>query len=254
MARPKIGLQLYTLRDLTGSDMAGVLKQVADMGYEGVEPAGYGNMDALTIKRVLDDCGLKVVGNHMGFSALNDNLQGVIDDNLLLDNRYIVCPSIPRDQRTSAEGYKKFAETLNEIGARLNSNDMILCYHNHAFEFEDRFDGQYGLDILYENSEPQFLQAEIDTYWVQKGRVDPASYIRKYAGRAPLIHIKDMANDEKESFAEIGTGKLNWPDIFAAAEEGGATALIVEQDVCPGDPIDSVRLSIENLKKMGKLD
>jgi sugar phosphate isomerase/epimerase len=171
---------------------------------------------------------------------------------LLLENRYIVCPSIPGDQRTSAEGYKKFAETLNEIGARLNSNDMVLCYHNHAFEFEDRFDGQYGLDILYENSEPQFVQAEIDTYWVQKGRVDPASYIRKYAGRAPLIHIKDMANDEGEAFAEIGQGKLNWPDIFARRKKAGATALNVEQDVCPGDPIDKRALSIENLKKDGQ--
>jgi sugar phosphate isomerase/epimerase len=95
MARPTIALQLYTLRDLTRNDIAGVLKQVGEMGYEGVEPAGYGNLDALTIKRVLDDNGLKVVGNHVGFEALDNSLQSVIDDNLLLDNRYIVCPSIP---------------------------------------------------------------------------------------------------------------------------------------------------------------
>jgi sugar phosphate isomerase/epimerase len=88
---------------------------------------------------------------------------------------------------------------------------------------------------------------------VQKGRVDPAAYIRKYSGRAPLIHIKDMADDENGSFAEVGTGTLNWPEIFEAAEAGGATAYVVEQDICPGNPLDSVRLSLENLRKMGKL-
>ncbi len=251
--RPTIALQLYTLRDLTAKDMAGTLRHVAEIGYEGVEPAGYGDLDAARIKPLLDELSLKVVGNHTGFGALRDNLQGVIDDNKLLGNTHIVCPSIPGDQRQSADGYKQFAQTLNEFGTKLKEAGMTLCYHNHAFEFEDRFDGQYGLDILYENSDPQLVQAEIDTYWVQKGRVEPASYIRKYAGRAPLIHVKDMANDGKESFAEVGAGTLPWPEIFEAAEAGGARAYIVEQDVCPGDPLDSVRLSLENLKKMGKL-
>jgi sugar phosphate isomerase/epimerase len=251
--RPLIALQLYTLRDLTKNDMASTLRQVAEIGYEAVEPAGYGDLSVEQLKATLDELGLKVVGNHVGFTALQENLAGVVSDNRLLDNHYIVCPSIPAQQRSSADGYRQFAQTLNEIGRQLHDAGLQLCYHNHAFEFEDRFDRQYGLDILYESSDPQLVQAEIDTYWVQKGRVDPAAYIRKYSGRTPLIHIKDMADDENGSFAEVGTGTLNWPEIFEATESGGATAYIVEQDICPGNPLESVRLSLDNLKKMGKL-
>ena len=249
--RPTIALQLYTLRDLTKTDMAGTLKQVAEMGYEGVEPAGYGDLPIEELQRVLSDLNLKVVGNHVGFEALQNNFTQVVDDNLLLGNKYVVCPSLPGEQRTK-DGYVAFAKTLEEVGAKCNSAGLMLCYHNHDFEFE-RFDGQYGLDLLYENSESHLLQAEIDTYWVQNGGVDPAAYIRKYANRAPLIHVKDMANDEKKSFAEVGTGSLDWPSIFEAAEAGGAQAYIVEQDFCPGNPIDSIRISLDNMKKMGKL-
>ncbi|MBV9864229.1 MAG: sugar phosphate isomerase/epimerase [Abitibacteriaceae bacterium] len=251
--RPTIALQLYTLRDLTKDDMTGVLRQVAQMGYEGIEPAGFGNASVSQIKDLIDELGLKVVGNHTGFDAIKNNLDGVIADNQTLGNRYIVCPSIPGDQRGSADGYKQFAQTLNGYGRKLSEAGMHLCYHNHDFEFKDQFDGKYGLDLIYENSDPQFVQAEIDTFWVQKGGVDPAQYIQKYANRAPLIHVKDMTKDEKQTFAEVGTGSLNWPAIFAAAEAGGAQAYIVEQDVCPGNPLDSVRISLENLKQMGKL-
>jgi len=252
MTRPIIALQLYTLRDLTSTDMPGVLKQVADMGYEGIEFAGYGNLSAAEAKAATDDLGLKVISNHTGFDALQNNLDTVIKDNQAFGNKYIVCPSIPGDLQTG-EGYRQFAGTLNDLGAKLRSEaGLQLCYHNHAFEFA-QFDGEYGLDLLYANSDPENVKAELDTYWVQKGGVNPVKYIEKHSGRAPLIHAKDMANDDNQSFAEVGTGILDWPGIFAASEANGAVAYIVEQDICPGNPLDSVKLSLENLKKMGKL-
>ncbi|HEX8551308.1 MAG TPA: sugar phosphate isomerase/epimerase [Abditibacteriaceae bacterium] len=249
MSRPPIAVQLYTLRDLTSKDMAGTLARVAELGYEGIEFAGYGNLEIEAAQRAAKEAGLKVVGNHVGFDALRNNFNKVIDDSLLLDNKYLVCPSLPGEQRTK-EGYAAFGKELEEMGARANSAGMTLCYHNHDFEFE-QFDGEYGLDLLYANSQPQLVQAEIDTFWVKKGGADPATYIRQYSGRVPLLHIKDMGADG--GFAEVGNGSLDWPSIFAAAEEAGVTAYIVEQDTCPGDPMDSIRQSIENLKNMGKL-
>lgn len=251
--RPTIALQLYTLRDLAKDDMAGVLRQVAQIGYEGIELAGLGNASVAQIKDLTQELGLKVVGSHTGFDAIKNNLDGVIADNQTWGNRYIVCPSIPGDQRGSADGYKQFAQTLNGYGRTLREAGFQLCYHNHDFEFKDRYDGEYGLDLLYANSDPEFVQGEIDTFWVQKGGVNPAQYIQKYVNRAPLIHVKDMTKDDKQTFAEVGTGSLDWPAIFAASEAGGATAYIVEQDICPGNPLDSVRISLENLKRMGKL-
>lgn len=257
--RPPIALQLYTLRDLTQTDMKTMLREVAQIGYEGIEPAGYGNLSIQEFAAAKDELGLKVVSNHTGFSALQDDFQSVVEDNRALGNSYIVCPSIPGEMRSSMEGYKQFAQSLNEIGAKLRGEGMQLCYHNHAFEFEDRFDkgiedGTFGLDVLYENSDPDLVQAELDTYWVRKGGVDPAAYLHKLKGRVPLLHIKDMADDANGSFAEVGNGILDWPGIWAAAEAAGVRAYIVEQDVCPGNPLDSIRLSLENLRKMGRMN
>lgn len=249
--RPTIAVQLYTLRNETAEDMAGVLKQVADLGYEAVELAGYGNLDLTAVHHALKENNLKVIGSHTNLEALQNNLETIIDESLVLGNKNVVLGWVDESWR-SGEGYANVAKILDEVGARLNSAGLQLCYHNHAFEFE-KYDGQYGLDLIYANSDAKFVQAELDTYWIQYGGEDPAAYITKYSGRVPNLHIKDMADDAERTFAEVGTGTLDWPAIFAAAEAAGVQNYIVEQDTCPGAPIDSVAISIKNLKEWGKL-
>jgi sugar phosphate isomerase/epimerase len=139
---------------------------------------------------------------------------------------------------------------MTSIATAMKSDGLQLCYHNHSFEFQ-KFDGKYGLDIFYENSDPNLVLAEIDTYWVQHGGEDPAQFLRKYPNRCPLIHLKDMLADAQKSFAEVGAGILNWPEIFKACEAVGAQWYIVEQDRCQRPPLESVRMSFENLKRMG---
>jgi len=137
------------------------------------------------------------------------------------------------------------------MGRRLAERGLCLGYHNHSFELE-RFNGRTGLEILYEESDPRFLQSEIDTYWIQHGGGDPAAWIRKLAGRAPVVHLKDMAVIEnKPTFAEVGEGNLNWPAILAACREAGTEWYVVEQDTCQGDPFDSLATSYRNLRAMG---
>jgi sugar phosphate isomerase/epimerase len=192
-----------------------------------------------------------VVAAHSSLERLMNELDDVEAEARYLGFRHVILTSMPQEQRGSAANWKQAAHTLNGIGAELQRRNLQLCYHNHSFEFEEKYDGQYGLDILYANSDPQLVQAELDTYWIKKGGLDPATYIKKYAGRVPLLHIKDRkANGD---FAEIGTGLLNWPEIFSAAETNGVQHYIVEQDVCPGNPLDSARLSLNNLRQMGKV-
>jgi sugar phosphate isomerase/epimerase len=253
MTRPIIAVQLYTLRDECAQDMIGTLKQVKEIGYEGVELAGYGNASAQKVADTLKELGLHVVGSHTGFDRLQDDLDAVVQENKAMGNAYIVCPSIPAAQR-SKEGYTAFAKELEKIGRAIGASGMTLCYHNHDFELTDKFEGKFGLDILFANSDSGYVQAEIDTFWVQKGGQSPANYIRQYAWRAPLIHVKDMSKDDQKTFAEVGTGLLDWRAIFAAAEEGGAQAYIVEQDICPGEPLESIHISLQNLKRMGKMN
>lgn len=255
MARPVISLQLYTVRDHAARDMPATLRRVAELGYEGVELAGYGSASQSELLRALDETGLHITGAHVGLDKLQDDMNAVVEEQAALKNTNVIVPFLDASHRDSLEKWQQTARIFDDVGRRLREHGLTLHYHNHDFEFQ-RFDngggtGTYGLDVLYDNTDPLNLQAELDCYWVQKGGVDPAAYIKKLAGRVSLLHIKDMAANG--DFAEIGQGTLNWPEIFAAAEAQGVTTYIVEQDSTPGDAFDSVRISLDNLKTMGKL-
>ncbi len=243
-----ISLQLYTLRDQLAQDELGTLERVAALGYQGVE-CGFPQSAAF-----LDKCrelNLKITACHVGIPALENELDAVIAQNKEMENSFIIVPWIGPELRGSAQNWIDLGKRLEVIGAKLKDEGFTLCYHNHDFEFTEQFDGKYGFDLLYDHADAGYLQVELDTYWVQKGGANPVEYIKKYAGRVPLVHLKDM--DAAGNFAEVGTGSLDWPAIFAASEAQGVVTYVVEQDICPGDPFDSIAISIENLRKMGKI-
>jgi len=245
-----VALQLYTVRDHTKDDMADTLRKVAAMGYQGVELAGYGNLNREQLKEVIDETGLQVVAVHTNLPRLQNEVEDIVAEAKVFGHQFVVLGSVPAELRESADTWKQAAKTLNAVGEQLRQHNLQFCYHNHAFEFETH-DGEYGFDLLFANSDPQNVQSELDSYWVKKGGESPVAYLQKYTGRVPLLHIKDMAANG--DFAEIGNGTMNWDDIFNAAESTGVQHYIVEQDICPGDSLASVQLSVENLKKMGKL-
>ena len=250
MSQIPVALQLYTVRDVLAEDYVGTVEQVAKMGYVGVEIGGTGPMSPSELRAFVDDLGLKVAGNHVGIDALEGDLAPVIDANLALGNPWVVCPWMPEDRRADAAGWRRAAAVMSEAGARLKEAGLQLCYHNHSFEFQ-RFDGETGFDIFYSAADPESVQAEIDTFWVQHGGEDPVATIRRFAGRCPLLHLKDMADDEQRSFTEVGNGILDFPGIFAAAVEAGVKWYIVEQDICQRPSLESARISLDNLRRWG---
>ena len=250
MPKIPIALQMYTLRDDTEKDFAGTIRKVADIGYAAVELAGHGGLSIQELSSLLADNHLKVAGSHIGLDQLDADLSKVIEESLALGNRYVVVPYLADDRRKTADDYKRVAEDLNKYGQALQPAGLTLCYHNHDFEFKPLDNGQMGEDILLENTDPMFVKAEVDTYWVLKAGHDPVAFIQKHAGRVPLIHIKDM-DPTDESFAPVGTGKLPLDALVAAAPGVGAEYLIVEQDVCKGPAIEAVTLSYNNLKAKG---
>lgn len=241
-----VAVQLYTLREETEIDFVGTLKKVAEIGYKGVEFAGFGGFKASELKAILLNLGLKPAGAHIGIEELSNNLNEIIAYNLELGNRYIVCPYANFENK---EAYINMAAELDKIGKKLKSVGLELCYHNHAHEFTS-YDGEYGLDIIYKGTEAENLKAEVDTYWVAYAGLDPAEYLKKYALRTPLVHIKDMENSENRDFTEIGNGILDIKAIAKQAIENEAEWLIVEQDVCKRPTLESVKISFESLKKM----
>jgi len=251
MSRIPVALQLYTVRDATEQDFVGTVRQVAEMGYAGVEIAGNtGGMSPAELRGFLNDLGLRVAGSHIGIEALESNLAQVIEDNATLGNPWIVCPWMPEERRRDAAGWRTVAAQMSEIGAQVKAAGLQLCYHNHSFEFE-RFDGETGFDVFYGAADPDLVQAEIDTYWVQHGGEDPAATIQRFAGRAPLVHLKDMTPGDSPTFTEVGNGILDFQAIFGASETAGVEWYIVEQDVCAGPSLDSARTSLANLKAWG---
>lgn len=250
MALAPIALQMYTVRDEAAADFTGTLRKVAETGYRGIELAGTGGMSALELRGLLNGLGLKIAGSHVGLQLLEGSLNEALDYNAELGNPRVVCPWLPVERR-SADGYRALAESLNRIGAACNERGLELCYHNHDFEFE-MYDGQTGFEILFGQTGADLVKMELDTFWAVKGGHDAAAIIRKYAGRVPLIHLKDMTADDEKTFAEVGEGTMDWPSIFEAGDAAGAAWYIVEQDKCARPPMESIRISLENLRRMGR--
>ncbi|MEJ6950442.1 sugar phosphate isomerase/epimerase family protein [Natronospora cellulosivora (SeqCode)] len=244
MALP-IALQLYTVREETKNDFLATLEKVAELGYQGVEFAGFGDIDASVMKAHLDRLGLKAVGSHTAIDLLENELDDVINYNLTIGNSYI---TVPYAEYKSKEDFLSMAEKLNEWGNILKEKGLTLCYHNHDQEFE-AFDGEYGLDLMYENVDSDLLKVELDIYWVKKAALDPVDYLSKYSQRTPLVHLKDM-DAETGVFAEVGEGVIDIQAIIKQANKGAAEWLIVEQDICQRPALESIEISINNLKKM----
>ena len=248
MSAIPIALQLYTVRGETERDFAGTLAKVARIGYTGVEFAGYGGLTAAELKTLLDDLGLKAAGGHVGLHEFENDLNAVLDYHSSIGNTIIAIPYLDESLRKDAASWKNLAIKFTDIGRKCAERGITLCYHNHDFEFKN-YDGVFGFDLLYGNSDPQFLQAELDLYWIKKGGQDPAEYVRKFAGRAPLLHIKDM--DTQGDFAEFGEGIIDWDPIFAIADHSGTKWYIVEQDECKRPCMESIEISFRNLQKRG---
>ncbi len=247
-----IAAQLYTVREFTKTpkDIAETLKKVAAAGYEAVQLSGLGPIEPQDLRNICDGEGLKICATHIAFEAMRDEPESVIEEHKILGCDYPAIGGLPAEYR-NAEGFAKFAQDASAVAARLAEGGLTFSYHNHAFELE-KFGDRTGLEILYEDSDPRYFKAEIDTYWIQYGGANPVTWINKLAGRLPLLHLKDMAmRGQEQLFAEVGEGNLEWPAILEAARAAGVEWYIVEQDVCQRDPFESLKLSLDNLRALG---
>jgi sugar phosphate isomerase/epimerase len=258
VSNTSIAAQMYTLREFckTPADVAVTMKKVRAIGYEAVQLSGIGPIDTGELAAICQGEGLFVCATHVSFDDLQEDIQKQIDYHKTLACPHAAIGGLPTSYRGSGEGFAQFAKDANEVGRKLGEADITFSYHNHHFEFE-KFGDEIGLDIIYNNTDPKYLLAEIDTYWVQAGGGDVVGWVEKVAGRMKLLHLKDLAikstpDGVQQRFAEIGEGNLDWPGIFDAAKKAGVEWYIVEQDNCyDRDPFDSLKISLENMKAMG---
>ncbi len=245
MPLPRTSLQLWSVRDDTAEDFASTVKKVAEIGYHGVETAGYGNLEAAEAAQAIKDAGLVVSGMHIGIDRLRGEFNAVISEALLCETRDIICPFWPVDHYRSAEACRTIGAELNSIGARLRGMGFRFHYHNHAHEIALQ-DQRPGIDWLLDSASPENLGFEADVYWVHAGGQDPAKMIREQGRRIRLLHIKDEM--------EIGSGPVDFPAVFEAADSIGAVEWqVIEVEKYNHAPLESVKLSFAQMQAWNRV-
>lgn len=226
-----IALQLYSLRDLAAKDFRGVLNKVADIGYAGVEFAGLHGQTPATVRAWLDELGLKAASAH-ALNPMQVNVQALVDMAGVLGLSFLV-GGYKREAWDTLDGIRKAAEDWQAAAELLKPHGLSAVYHNHWWEMQE-FDGRYGLEIFAEAAPSVAL--EIDVYWARNfGKVDAASFVRRWAKRTPLLHVKDGPLEEKKSHTAVGKGRMDIPPIIAAADPQLCRWAIVELDACDTD-------------------
>jgi len=241
----QVALELYTVRDETKRDFEGTLRQVAQMGYAGVEFAGYGDLAAQAMAELLAETGLKVAGTHVGLDGLTgEKLDASISYCRSIGCPVMVLPSLAQEWRT-LDGIHALGPLLNRIGRRCHDEGIDFSYHNHDFEFAS-VQGRTLLERLLEITNPDLVKIELDIYWAAYAGHDPLTLLDKLGERVALVHFKDMADDR--SMTEVGKGILDMKSITAFAQQHAIWA-VVENDHPILPSLESARVSLEYFRQ-----
>lgn len=255
-----IGAQLYTVRDDMAKSPEATLAQVAKIGYQNVECAGYQagkfyGMPAAAFKALLATHGLTMSSGHTQTGAHAPDQKGTmvngweqaVADFAAVGQEYVVCAYLHDFERKSIDDYKRIAELLNRCGEMSKQYGVQMAYHNHDFEFVP-LDGQVPMDLLLAETDADLVKVELDLYWAVKVGRNPVDYMAGHPGRFPLWHVKDMDNTPEQFFTEVGNGVIDFKSIFAKAEPAGLKYFFVEQDQCRNHkPLESLAISFKNL-------
>lgn len=244
----KIGLELYTVRDLMKASVERTLSQVAAIGYREVEFAGYFNRPPRAIKQLLDDNGLGSPAAHIGLDALRGPWNRTLSDASEIGHKWLVIASTIDADRNTPEAIKRTADLIHKAADDAKFYKIRLAYHNHDVEFQ-QVGGKRIFDQLLELTKPSELQIEMDLYWITKGGGDPLDYFRRWPGRFPLVHVKDASPPPEYRMEDVGKGTIKWADIFAHQKEAGIKHYFVEHDN-PADPIASITASYKYLRAL----
>jgi sugar phosphate isomerase/epimerase len=247
----KIGLQLYTIRDVAEKDFLGTIRKVGQMGYDGVEFAG-GAMQAAPLadlQRTLAESNLEVAGAVFGIEEMESNLDGLLAFCQAIGCPTVVSPWIDEKLRQTAADYRAVAHRLNGYGKRLQQAGVQLLHHVHGFEFAT-LDGKTGMELLMEEFDPLYVNLEIDVYWVEHAGVDSVAFTQKYASRTPSIHFKDMKDRQSKMDVEVGGGYIDMRAIARIGKQHHAAWFIVEQEQFERPTLESAAISLRNLRKI----
>ena len=268
-----VGLQLYSVREMLPKDFAGTLKQVAAVGYQEVEAAGFYGHSAPEVKQAMSDAGLRCVSGHYAWGAINDpsKVDAIIAFHKTIGADYIICSfpgyknpapppptdgSRPKRRGFTMEDWVWNAEQFNVVGKQVNAAGLKFGYHNHTMEFKAE-DGKLPFDELLRLTDPALVTMELDCGWVTVGGGDPIHYLTQFANRISMLHVKDFKKTSEAAdmnrpppAAELGQGTTDFHRIFAAAKKSEIKHFFVEQEEFDMPPWESLKVDADYMKKL----
>jgi sugar phosphate isomerase/epimerase len=222
---------------------------VRKIGYQAVQISGVGPIPEEEMVRIFKDEGLEICATHEPADQILNQTDAVIERLNKLGCSLTAYPYPSGVDFGDPAQVESLIHQLDAAGARLREAGLVLGYHNHAIEFV-KYQGAPVLDAIFAKTDPQNVVAELDTFWVHYGGGDVVDYCQRLRGRMPFIHLKDygFSLEGKHHFCEIGNGTLPFDRIINEAEASGCQWFIVEQDTCPADPFDSIKISFDYIQ------
>ncbi len=263
-----IAVQVYSVRDDAKENLDETLAKIKAMGYDGVEFAGLYDLTPAEVRALCEKHGLVPVSAHVPLLDILKDTVGTLSQYKEIGCKYVAVPYLVPEMRPDTDNWDYVVKYIEIVAEATKKLGMQLLYHNHDFEFI-KIDGKYALEVLYDAISEDLLKTELDTCWVNVGGENPADYIRKFAGRCPVVHLKDFYGEKSDDMYELigiekkaptrpsgfefrpnGSGLQNFSAIIKAAEESGAEWLVVEQDKASMGltPMESIEKSINYLK------
>ncbi len=244
----RIGIITNTIAGPLKQDWEKTLREVADIGYTYLEYGGAMGDDPEYFKSVMKEIGMiSLAGGSSMAQMQGDDLKKLIDESLSLGKQYVVCywPWMTSGEHIVMDDLKYAVDHFHQIGERCNDVGLRFAAHNHDKEF-GKVDGTVIYDYFLSQTDPVLVTMELDIYWINKGGGDPLHYFEKYPGRFELLHMKDMNDDADQTFACVGSGKIDFQAILDKAGTAGVKHLIVEHDH-PEHSMECARTSYENI-------
>ncbi len=246
----RLSIQLYTLRLM--NDLDRILDTVAEAGYRYVETIGSQLDDATSVRAKLDARGLEVSSSHVGLPALRERPDAVIEACKTLGFNDLFMPAVPPEQRRmDAAGWRAVGLEMSQMAERFQKHGIRLGYHNHHWEMEPKEGSKTALELFFEAAAGSPLTWEADVAWLVRGGVEPKAWMQRYSSILTAAHVKDIAppgqNEDEDGWADVGSGVLDWRDLWQAARVAGAKWMVVEHDK-PKDPARTARASFDYLQ------
>lgn len=247
----KLGLQLFTIRDTMNNaeNIRESFKKMKALGYSVAQTAGCA-IPYEEFGRIAAEEGIEICGTHDDFGKMLNAPEQAMADHRALGTTNMGIGGFGAE---SVEAVERFIEQANTIANNVYPHGFKFTYHNHSHEFRRLANGRTAMDMLVEGLDPEKTSFVLDTYWVQHGGGDVRHWIEKLAGRIDILHLKEMGrNDNGPFITEIGNGNIWWEGVLETAEKAGVKYYVVEQDIWPGDPFDSIAQSAAYMKKFMK--